>query len=200
VMAGVAATASWPLRVSAVLAAGALMLFAAEVVHVLAHRKRPAPDLNVMHWYAVAAYSVILAGIGAGWAAGLLWTDPPDRLGEVTASLFLLGWVTQAIIGQLYKITPFLMWYYRATIPDVLAIPRQPAPYYPRPGRAVLWLSNIGATGLASAIWTGAPLVAQASAGCFAAGTFLLAYMLAYRWIPPAARKTLLFEWRRRIS
>jgi len=42
--------------------------------------------------------------------------------------LFLLGWVTQAILGQLYKVTPFLIWYYRATIPNVSPIPRQRAP------------------------------------------------------------------------
>jgi hypothetical protein len=199
-MAGIGTAASWMLRVGALLAASALVLFAVEIVHVLAHRRRRLPDLNVTHWQAVAAHSIILAAIGAAWGAGWLRTEPPDRLGAVTASLFLLGWVTQAIVGQLYKITPFLMWYYRATIPDVLAIPRQPAPYNPRPGRAVLWLSNLGAAGLALGMWIGVPPVAQAGAVCFATAAFVLAYILAYRWIPPAVTKTLAFEWRWRIS
>lgn len=199
-LAGVASSTAWLLRGSALLGAAALVLFAAEVVHVLAYRRNRAPDLNVAHWYAVAAYSMILAAIGAGWAAGLVRTDPPDRLGEVTVTFFVLGWVTQAIIGQLYKITPFLMWYYRATIPDVLAIPRQPAPYNPRPGRLVCWLSNLGVVGMAGGIWVGAPAPAQAGAVLLAAGAFVLAYMLAYRWVPPAVTKTLVFEWRGRIS
>ncbi|MHB8732783.1 MAG: hypothetical protein ACYDAB_13445 [bacterium] len=197
---GAAFPSVWFLRAAALLSAGALVLFAAEIVHVLAHRRGRAPDLNVAHWSAVAFYSIVLAAIGAGWAAGVLRTDPPDRLGEVTVMLFLLGWVTQAIVGQLYKITPFLMWYHRATIPDVLAIPRQPAPYNPRPGRLVLWLSNLGVTGMAAGIWIGAPAAAQTGAALLTAGAFILAYMLAYRWVPPAVTKTLVFEWRRRIS
>jgi hypothetical protein len=200
VLGGVGGALPWLLRASALLAAAALVLFTAEIVHVLAHRRRRMPDLNVMHWYAVAVYSIMLALIGAGWGAGRLRTDPPDRLGEVTVSLFLLGWMTQAIVGQLYKITPFLMWYYRATIPDVLAIPRQPAPYYPGPGRAVFWLSNLGAAGLALGLWSGVRPVAEAGAACVAAAAFVLAYMLAYRWIPPAATGALTFEWRWRIS
>ncbi|HLY21569.1 MAG TPA: hypothetical protein VKT83_03790 [bacterium] len=52
------------------------------------------------------------------------------------------------------------MWHYRATIPDVLAI----------------------------------PLPTQAGALLLAAGAFVFAYMLAYRWIPPAVTKTLVFE------
>ena len=200
VFAGIASPAAWLLRASAFLTAGALVLFAAEIVHVLARRRSRTPDLNVAHWYAVAAYSVVLAAIGGGWGAGLLHTDPPERLAEVTATLFLLGWVTQAIIGQIYKITPFLMWYYRATIPDVLAIPRQPAPYNPRPGRLVLWLGNLGVAGMAAGIWTGSTAVARGGAVLFAAAAFVLAYMLAYRWVPPALTGALAFDWRWRIS
>lgn len=199
-IAGVATSAAWVSHAAALAAAAALALFPREIAHVLAHRRNRAPDLNVAHWYVVGAYSAVLAAIAAGWATGLLHTDPADRLGEVTVTLFLLGWATQAIIAQLYKITPFLMWYYRATIPDVLAIPRQPAPYNPRPGRAVLWLSNFGVLGMACGIWAGAPSVADAGAVLLAASAFLLAYMLAYRWVPSAATKRLVFEWRWRIS
>jgi hypothetical protein len=102
-------------------------------------------------------------------------------------------------IAELREVTPFLMWYYRATIPDVLAIPRQPAPYNPRPGRVVLWLSNAGTVGLAGGMWTGKPAGAEGGAVLFAAGAFVLAYMLAYR-VPPALTGALTFEWRWRIS
>jgi hypothetical protein len=114
--------------------------------------------------------------------------------------LFLLGWVGQAILGQLYKVTPFLMWYYRATIPDVLAIPRQWAPYNPRPGRVALVLSNAGLACLVGGIWIGAPDLAVVGAVLWAIGAMIVAYMLAYRWIPAAISRTLVFEWRWRIS
>lgn len=200
VLAGVASGAGPLFQAAACSAAGALMFFTWEILHVLAHRRGRAPDLNVAHWQAVAAYSVALAALGTGWAAGLLRTASPDRLGECAAVVFLLGWVTQAIIGQLYKITPFLMWYYRATIPDVLAIPRQPAPYQPRLGRLVLWGSNAGVVLLAGGIWLGAAPLARAGAVLFAGAALVLAYLLAYRWVPPVIAKRLPFEWRWRIS
>jgi hypothetical protein len=199
-LAGSAWGIGWPFRAAALLASCALVLFALEILHILAHRRSRVPDLNVSHWRAVVAHSAVLACVGVGWAMGWMGSDPPGRLGEGVVVVFLLGWVTQAIIGQLYKITPFLMWYYRATIPDVLAIPRQPAPYHPRPGRIVLWLTNMGVAGLAVGVWWGAPSVARAGAAMLAVGAGVLAYLLAYRWIPPAVGRTLPFEWRWRIS
>jgi len=199
-LAGVAAGAGWMFRAAALCAAAGLALFSWEVLHVLAHRRSRAPDLNVAHWHAVVAYSLVLAGMGTGWAAGVLRTAPRDRLGACAVVVFLLGWVTQAIIGQLYKITPFLMWYYRATIPDVLAIPRQPAPYHPRPGRIVLWLSNAGVAALVGGVWSGMAAAARTGAMLIAAAALVLAYVLAYRWVPAVAAKRVPFEWRWRIS
>lgn len=197
---GIAAGAPMILHIAGLLAAAGLGLFSWEVLHVLAHRRNRAPDLNVSHWHAVVAYSLILACVGGGWGVGWLRTDPPDRLGEAVVVLFLLGWVTQAVIGQLYKITPFLMWYYRATIPDVLAIPRQPAPYNPPLGRFVLWLSNVGVIIVSVGIWFGVGRVTQGGAALIAAAAWILAYLLAYRWVPPAVTGALVFEWRWRIS
>jgi hypothetical protein len=187
------------LRAAALLGAGAFVLFSMEVLHVLAHRRSRAPDLNVAHWYAVAASSVVLAAVGVAWSLGWLGRDP-QRLSEGIVVLFLLGWVGQAIVGQLYKVTPFLMWYYRATMPDVHAIPRQPAPYSPRPGRIAFILSNAGVVCLGAGIWTGASGLAVAGAVLWAVAAMVVAYVLAYRWIPPAVSRALVFEWRWRIS
>ncbi len=107
VVVGIVWGRGWVLRAAACFAAGGLALFAWEILHVLAHRRGQAPDLNVAHWHAVVAYSAVLACLGAGWGVGWVRSDPPSRLGECAVVLFLLGWVTQAIIGQLYKITPF---------------------------------------------------------------------------------------------
>jgi hypothetical protein len=186
-------------RAAALLAAGGLVLFCTEVLHVLAHRRSRAPDLNVAHWHGVVASSGVLAGAAAAWGLGWLRGDP-ERFSEGIAVLFLLGWVGQAILGQLYKVTPFLMWYYRATIPDVLAIPRQPAPYNPRPGRVALVLSNAGVACLVGGIWAGSSGLAVVGAALWAVAAVIVAYMLAYRWIPPAISRALIFEWRWRIS
>jgi hypothetical protein len=186
-------------RIAAWLAAAALLLFGVEVVHVLAHRRSQAPDLNVAHWHAVAASSLVLAVAGVAYGVGWAPIDP-QRFWEGIVVLFLVGWVGQAIFGQLYKITPFLMWYYRATIPDVLAIPRQPAPYNPRPGRVALMLSNVGVACLVGGTWAGIRALAVGGAVLWAAAALIVSYMLAYRWIPAAVSRTLVFEWRWRIS
>jgi len=199
VVAGIFSGSAPLLRAAALLAAASLVLFSVEVLHVLGHRRSRAPDLNVAHWHAVVASSCVLAAAGMAWGLGWLRGDL-GRFAEGIVVLFLLGWVGQAIFGQLYKVTPFLMWYYRATIPDVLAIPRQPAPYNPRPGRIALVLSNTGTAGLVGGIWGGAAGLAVAGAVLWAAAALVLAYVLAYRWIPPAISRALVFEWRWRIS
>jgi hypothetical protein len=48
--------------------------------------------------------------------------------------------------------------------------------------------------------WVNNAVIAQAGAILFAAVAWVLAYMLAYRWIPPVITKALVFEWRWRIS
>lgn len=199
VVAGVFVGSAALFRAAALLAAGALVLFSTEVLHVLAHRRSRAPDLNVAHWHAVVASSGVLAGAGVAWGLGWLRGNP-QRFSEGIVVLFLLGWVGQAILGQLYKVTPFLMWYYRATIPDVLAIPRQPAPYNPRPGRVALVLANAGVACLVGGIWAGVSGLAVVGAILWAVAAMIVAYMLAYRWIPPAVSRALVFEWRWRIS
>jgi hypothetical protein len=197
---GVAGRLDWSFRVAALSAAGALVLLAVEVGHVLQHRRSRAPDLNVSHWYAVAGYSIVLAGVAAAWSLGAVRGGPPDRLGECVAVLFLLGWVTQAVIGQLYKIAPFLMWYYRSTIPDVPAISRRPDLYSPPVGSGVFWASNTGVVLMTIGIWERAAAIAEAGAVAIALSAFGLAYMLAYRWVPPVLSGRLAFEWRWRIS
>jgi hypothetical protein len=63
-----------------------------------------------------------------------------------------------------------------------------------------LWLSNVGVTVLTAGIWFGADQVAQGGAVLVAAAAWILAYLLAYRWVPPAVTRALEFEWRWRIS
>ncbi|SRR5579871_213614 len=200
IFAGVAAKVDWAFRVAAFLASAALLLFGSEIVHVLRRRRRRAGDLNVSHWYAVAAYSAALGGVAAGWGIWPMRSDPPDRLGECVVVLFLLGWVTQAMIGQLYKITPFLMWYYRATLQDMPTIPHNPNLYRPRVGDGVFWSSNAGVLLVTIGIWERATSMVQVGAVVMTLSALALAYMLAYRWIPSVLSGRLPFQWGRRIS
>lgn len=184
---GAMAAAAWP--------------YTWEVVRVLRHRRRRAPDLHVGHWWAVLAYTGLLGAWGLAWAAG--WVGGPSGQagpaspGVAAAVLFLVGWVVQAILGQLYKVTPFLMWYYRAFVPDVLQIPAVPDLYAPRAGRLALALTNAGTMILAGGILAGRPGWAQGGAVVFAAGALVAAWVFGYSWIPAVAGGRLAFGWRR---
>jgi hypothetical protein len=199
-LAGVTRGLAWLPRFAAACSAVALLLFAWEVIHVVSRRRNRAPDLNVTHWYAVVAYSVALAGVGLAWSATPWPRAAAGRLGACVVVLFLLGWVTQAIIGQFYKVTPFLMWYYRATVPEAAAVPNLRTPYFFVPGRVVWWLSNLGVAVLVLGIWTETTLLTRVGAALVALASWVLAYALAYRWVPPVISSALAFRWRWRIS
>ena len=64
----------------------------------------------------------------------------------------------------------------------------------------MLWLSNVGVITLSTGIWFGLDLMAQGGAVGIAVAAWIFAYLLAYRWVPPAVAGTLVFEWRWRIS
>ncbi|MBE3598594.1 MAG: hypothetical protein IMX02_07265 [Limnochordaceae bacterium] len=186
----------WALRLAAALIAPAGALYVWELARLLQHRRRRAPDLNVSHWWAVMGYTLVLAAMGLGWAAGLVGPEHGERLGVLAAVLFLAGWVVQAILGQLYKVTPFLMWYYRAFIPDVLQISRLPDLYAPRPGRLAFWLTNAGVVLMGYGIARADGGWATAGAVLLAAGCGLVAWMLGYSWIPGVVAGRLPFRWR----
>ena len=184
------------LRLAAVAVGAAGPLYLWELVRLLHHRRRKAPDLNVDHWWATLAVVVALSLAGLGWAAGWLRTEPPERLGLAAAVLFLLGFVVQAILGQAYKVTPFLMWYYRATVQDVLKIPQLPDLYAPVAGRIGFWLTNVGMVLLVAGILTGSTWAAWAGAWSYAAGALSVAALLGYGWLPAVLTGRVPFRWR----
>ncbi len=83
--------AAWPLRASVVAASLAGPLYVWELVHLLRRRRRKSPDLNVDHWWALCAVTLALSATGLAWAAGLIGTRPPERLGLAAGATFLLG-------------------------------------------------------------------------------------------------------------
>ena len=79
--------------------------FALVTLTLLARRKRPAPDATTLFWRTAMASLLACAAL---WFAPLDATARPLILGI----LFLLGFAYSAVIGMLYKILPFLLWYH----------------------------------------------------------------------------------------
>lgn len=140
-------------------------------------------DLTRVHWQLLAVEAAIL---GLGVAAGALGVLAGDvrRWAVAGVSLFLLGWVTPAITGQAYKVTPFLMWYYRfGKGMPALEVPRLEAPYWPPYAPATLPLLGGGAMAISLGILLAAPLISLAGGLAFFAGACAFSYVLGYSWV-----------------
>src|SRR5215831_1522514 len=103
----------WKLASGLVIVA-ALALYGWEVRAILRARKRKAPDWGIKYFLTAVALFAPLAvlGIVLTWP-GLPLTPFTGQLENVYGFLGLIGVVTLAIIGMLYKIIPFLVWFGR---------------------------------------------------------------------------------------
>ncbi len=100
-------------------------------------------------------------------------------------TLFLTGWVTLAITGQAYKVTPFLMWYYRFALGmPAYDVPRLEAPYWPRGSLPSLVLLGFAGPLMSLGILTGRRAVSAAGGIAFFLGSCVFAYLLGYSWLP----------------
>ncbi|MDR7516372.1 MAG: hypothetical protein QN210_04075 [Armatimonadota bacterium] len=162
----------------------AALLYAWDVAAFLRQWTKPAPDITRAHWRVVAAGTAVLgAGVLLAAAGGL----PGDRVRWAAAGVawYLLGWVTLVITGQAYKVTPFLMWYYRFALGmSAYDVPRLEAPYWPRAGAVPLVLLTAGSVLIAGATLAGHPAAAAAGGAAYAGGAAVFSYVLGYSWLP----------------
>jgi hypothetical protein len=98
---------------AAVVVAGALLAYAYDVYRMFRLRRRRALDLTQQHTIVSTTSLVLAVGVGLYIA----FVDPrgaaQTRWYLAYAELALGGWLTLAIMGQYYKILPFLVWHHR---------------------------------------------------------------------------------------
>jgi len=140
-------------------------------------------DVTRAHWQLIALETLVLsAGLIAYGHTALADTT---RWIVAGVSLFLTGWVTLAITGQAYKVTPFLMWYYRFALGmAAYDVPRLDAPYWP--GTALPPLILLGAAGplISLGVLLGAVWVSAAGGAAYFLGACLFSWLLGYSWLP----------------
>jgi hypothetical protein len=174
--------------------AGALALSVAGALYVADLRRflrgttDRKPDLTNHHWWAITAMTAFQVAVTAGWAVG--WLPLEGRRVAASAAVWVLfGFVTPAILGQLYKVTPFLMWHYRYAKGMAAAeVSRLPAPYYPTEGVLAFWLTTGAAALLQAAVLLQQPIVGTLAGALFLAGTLVFARLIAASWIGAAMR------------
>jgi hypothetical protein len=165
-------------------------LYARDLVRFLRGARQRAPDLTNWSWWAIAAQMAALGALAAGWAAGALRVEG-GRLASATALTILAGWVSWAIMGQLYKVTPFLMWHYRyAKGMSAEEVPWISAPYFPREGVGAFVLSVGGSSLAGIGVLLGSPLLAAVGGWTFFAGTGMYAFLMGLSWMVAVLRGT----------
>jgi hypothetical protein len=135
---------------------GGLVTYGREVVAILRARKRRTLDWGLKYFLTAVALLVPVSGMGIVLAwPGLPATAFTTQLENVYGFLALIGVVTFAILGMLYKIVPFLVWYASYS----KAIGRNKVPsladlYSPALQAAGYWLfvAGLGAASLATAL------------------------------------------------
>jgi hypothetical protein len=87
---------------------GALILYGVGMRSMLKQRKRVRVDLTYRFW--------LLGFLSAAVALVLMATWPSmesDKLRILFGMFYILGWATSILLGMLYKIIPFLVWFHR---------------------------------------------------------------------------------------
>jgi cbb3-type cytochrome oxidase subunit 1 len=94
-----------------VVAAG-LVAYALEIFAILRVRKRRSMDWGIMYFLSAVGVLFLLASLGLVLAwRGLPVNTVTGQLENLYGFLVLVGAVSFAIVGMLYKIVPFLVWY-----------------------------------------------------------------------------------------
>lgn len=172
------------MRIGLLLIALAGFLYTTDLVRFIQGWPRRARDITRTHWKVIAVETGLLSAGLLGWALGLLPGDP-TRWAVAGVTLFLLGWVTLAITGQAYKVTPFLIWYYRYRLGMTpLEVPRLEEPYWPPRGGASLLLLVSGGFLITLGILLASPAVGVLGALAFFLGALMFSYLLGYSWLP----------------
>lgn len=170
-------------RVGLALAAAAGGVYAADVRHFIAawNRRR---DITRLYWQLLLAETVVLSAGALAYAAGVL-PGADARWAVAGVTLFLTGWMTGAITGQAYKVTPFLMWYYRFALGmPAYDVPRLEAPYWPRGALPAAVLTMAGGPLISLGVLLSAPGLAAVGGGAYFAGACGFSYLLGYSWLP----------------
>lgn len=101
----------WKLMFAAVIATG-LAFYGWEVIAILQARKRRNRDWGMRYFLTALALLMPVAGLGLvlAWPR-LTATELTVQLESAYGFLAFIGVVTFAILGMLYKVVPFLVWY-----------------------------------------------------------------------------------------
>lgn len=154
-----------------------LTAYALQVGIVLKVRLRRSLDVSMRH--AVVSFTLMLAGAAFGFTAAFGNLDRPtyERVALAYGITALLGFMSSLIMGEMYKILPFLVWYNKYAAKAGL----EPVPTLGEMvhGRLAQWTFLAFCAGIAGMV-AGVMMASQPVFGAGAAVMFLASLAFAY--------------------
>lgn len=183
----------WKLLFALIIVAG-LACYGLEMLAILRARKRKVLDWGLRSFLTALAFLAPLSvlGIVLSWP-GLPVTERLGQLENVYGLMAILGVFTFGVLGMLYKIVPFLVWYARySQLIGRYQVPALADMYSPRLQVGGYWTFLAGLIGLFCAtFWQheqaifASLLVLGISLGCFALNTaFMFSHLIKPKMIP----------------
>lgn len=191
--AALAALGAGPVAVSlpALAVVAAFALFALDMKEILRARRRR--RLELVTRFALASLTAGALGATLVWVQSATlaprWLSGPAGL-TATVYLALAGWVSLMMVGQLFKIVPFLIWLDRySERAGRERVPLVSELFSPLLGELALWGLVTGTFGTALAVLSGQPGLARATEavaflGALAFGGAMAQVILGLRVIP----------------
>jgi hypothetical protein len=175
---------------AAVLAVGPL-LWGADQLRLMRHRSRRRLDVQGRAVFLSLGFLVLTValGLGASFGSPLTPDDEPARWLLAYGAAGIVGWIGSTLIGNSYKILPFLVWYHRYRA----RVGREPVPmvndlYNDSLATAALALNGLAALVLVMASLTGSVELLRAGGAVIAIVGVAHATTMATMFLPKKAR------------
>ena len=173
--------AAWLLTTYVVILVLGLLVFVVQLVLILKHRMRRILDLGMKHSVVAFAYFLLSTLFGLGLATvEIESTELRESLILMYGGMIMLGFFSMLIVGQMYKIVPFLVWFH--TFSDKVG--KEPVPmlkdmFNERLGSVQFWIMNGGIVLVLFGLGSSQPIIAKAGLIAVFMASILFAFNLA---------------------
>ncbi len=148
-----------PFYSSALILAG-LIMFSYQVVLIMKGRMRKGLDVGLRHALFSYAYIPVAAILGVIISLSNIDPDIRQRIILIYGFTVLFGCITLLIIGMMYKIVPFLVWFHKYS--DKVGkekVPLLKDMFSERLGNIQFWLLNIGVPAVMAGLYLGNQMI-----------------------------------------
>ncbi|HLK93195.1 MAG TPA: hypothetical protein VKZ18_25095 [Polyangia bacterium] len=145
-----------------------------QAVAIFRRRMRRSVDIAWGHTAGALVYLALAAAVGAGLALGSAREPWVDRFHLAYGLLALVGFAGSVVVGQLYKIVPFLVWLHRfAPYVGIKQVPAAADLLAERPKEVQFVLMHVGVIALVAGVVVDVAPLRVAGAAAFVASSLL---------------------------